>query len=219
MDKLLERREEVLEGLAIVLENIYSVALNKWVSVTDHSVNKMLEEVGINRNYGPSMVKVLQKKGFYESEGTRGGLRYKIVSEVYPDYAALAKEVYEERYQTNKAKAEARKSNFPFHAKPTPKIDDDFVGEVVKVKSKKLRKVDLPNLLDTRYIILDAVIYECKIVACKYSEENNKFLYDIQRRSGDVLVVEHDYELNNLWENPKDLVEYLLKNIEWKNKK
>lgn len=213
MDKLLERREEVLEGLAIVLENIYSVAFNKLVSVTDHSVNKMLEEVGINRNYGPSMVKVLQSKGFYESEGTRGGLRYKIVSEVYPDYAVLAKEVYEERYQRNRAKAEARKTNFPFHAKPTPKIDDDFVGEIVKVKSKKLRKVDLPNLLDTRYIIFNGEICECKIVACKYSEENNKFFYDIKRKSGGTDIVEYDYELNNLWENPKDLVEHLLKNI------
>lgn len=212
-----EYNKDIIAALELVLDNVYKVAQGKWVSVKEFSITKMLIDAGLHKNYAPPLVEVLKHHGFVEAEGERTGMRYKVVSEFIPDFETIAKEIKDEFdrkiREYNARRYEASADTKPRKPNRTPRIDDDFVGKVVKTKEKKFRKINIPTLLDTRYVLFLGEIFEVKIVGCKFQEETGKYLFDYKRKSGDSFIVETDQELSGLYENPEEIVKNLLKNI------
>ena len=178
----------------------------------------MLIDAGLHKNYAPSLVEVLKRRGFVEAEGVRTGLRYKVVSEFIPDFETIANEIKYEfdckvREYNARQRCFASADTQPRKPNRTLSIDDDFVGKVIKIKEKKFRKINIPTLLDTRYVLFLGEIFEVKIVGCRFKEETGKYLFDYKRKSGDSFIVETDQELSGLYENPEEIVKNLLKNI------
>lgn len=181
-------RENILAALELALAEILNVeTLNVWVSVKDRSINKILTEAGVNKNYSPIVLEELNKLGLVEGEGSRSGMRYKIISNVIPDVSRLALTIYnrfskktKQYYDSTKLSSEgypeSKKSDL--HPLKTKKMKaEKYDPKTVKIK----RQVIIPNLGDIRFIIKNDKIYEGKIISLYYpTNSDNTIAYDIR---------------------------------------
>lgn len=193
-----QKREEILTGLELAISEILSPKqLNTWISVRERSITSILNDAGVNINFSASVMEELKAIGYVEREGNGNGMRYKILTDVIPDYKALCEKIYknfQERYSKKKM----------FDGYPASKPSD--------LRPKRARKPKMPDMNGTTkvvlkepsplgsigYIIANDHIQECKLIGIRYADQEfKKVLYDVE--------IMKEVESNRDYETIKDI--------------
>lgn len=231
----MKKKEEILEALQYGLLEILNVeTLNTWISVKDRSINKILSEAGLNKNYSFVVVDELKKLGLIEREGERSGMRYKIVRNVMPDINSIAIKIYDE-IQNRKSNNEKPIDGYPVSnsADLRPVISRKNYSDVLNKKNEKIyngkpktvkRQVNIPALGDMRFIIFSSRIVECKVVSIHYDIETmSKVLYDLEfvniesfkinDEEENTFIICNDKTIRDLFDSPEDAADYLIRKV------
>lgn len=197
-------KENILAALELALAEIINVGtLNTWVSVKDRSINKILAQAGVNRNYSSVVLDELKKLGLAEGEGERSGMRYKIISNIIPDVSNLALVIYQ-RFNKKIKDYNDRRTSSCSEGYPESEQKDLFPIRFKKEKEEKhdpktltmKRQVIIPNLGDMRFIVRDNKIIEGKIISLFYGEDDKSILYSIRIINEDWIIRKDDQENN-----------------------
>ena len=173
------KHEEIMAGLELAIGEIMNPkSLNVWISVRERSITKILSEAGVSINFSSAVLEELGKLGFVEREGSGAGMRYKVTTNIIPDYSSLTEKIYKNyqvRYSNSKdlpGYPSSRKSDL--HPKRTKKhslTDGSGKARIIVREPSQLGAIG--------YIIANDRIQECKLIGIHYAdEEMKKVLYD-----------------------------------------
>lgn len=223
------KREDIIAALELALQEILRVdKLNVWISVRERSIVKILQDVGVSKDYSSSVMVKLKEIGLIETEGANGFMKYRIVTNVIPDVQRAAEEIYnifseKKRGYFNSDKLSPTKpsDNRPKYCKSKTMDDFEKPGKVIKCK----RKIIMPQLGDMRYMVNDNHIKQVRIVGiefgdsekilCKVSyrctEGNDKGEVDIDDTS--EMDIRSGVLLSEIFETPEQVAAYLVKTL------
>ena len=158
-------KENIIAGIELALQTIVPAATNKWVSVRDLSIVKVLEQAGLNKNYSPPLQEVLKTKGLMFTEGCRGGLRFTIKADAVVDFSKLAEEIYVKASYYGKSSEDGypkSKSSDLKITKPKSSSLDMFESSAL-IRAMK-RKIILPNMNDLVFVIHEGRIFQAVVL-------------------------------------------------------
>lgn len=191
---------DIKTNIAKTIRQLYSISLNHWVSVREHSITQIMESNGVNRRYTGSLSSVLKSAGLMFTEGEKGYMRYKFNEIAVLDADHLAEMVIEIQ---RKSQSEYRASRPKRNKSPKP-----YGSE--KGKTSTLKKE--PLALGTKvYFIYENKITEGIVYAAKLSETPGK-LYEYTIKTTLEVGIRL---LNNLtlFLKPEEVTSYLMKNM------
>lgn len=184
------KKEETLVLISLVLHEILRVeTLNRWISVSERPISKIVSDSGLNKSYSSIIMDELKKLGLVEGEGQKSGMRYKIRSTVIPDVNTIARKIYEKNtekirlyIQTKKASGDGYPSSRASDLNPKRSSCeiDSMNSKLNKSAVVKLGAL-LPHLNDMRFFIIDNVICEGRVIAIEFeSVDSNKIEIDLE---------------------------------------
>lgn len=224
MNKL-ETKSDKQMAVELALSEILNYEhFNTWVSVKERSIVGILAEAGLHKGYSPYVMEGLKKVGLIEVEGARAGLKYKISSNTYPDIPKLAKKILKIKADSEMSYRTSASEGYPPSKRSDlrPKVHLNeldnllqkvYSGKPIEVPSK-LRKVELPILGDTRYLIFESNIYEGKVVSMWYTQSDSKEIGMKLRIKKDNKLVDIPRTLLTVYATIEDLLSDLIKNIQ-----
>lgn len=214
------KREDIIAALELALQEILRVdKLNVWISVRERSIVKILQDVGVSKDYSSSVMVKLKEIGLIETEGANGFMKYRIVTNVIPDVQRAAEEIYnifseKKRSYFNSDKLSPTKpsDNRPKYCKSKTMDDFEKPGKVIKCK----RKIIMPQLGDMRYMVNDNHIKQVRIVGIEFGD-SEKILCKVSYRStGDEQTTMSERSgvlLSEIFETPEQVAAYLVKTL------
>lgn len=234
MGNKVSSKEDVLAALELVVKNFLSPEyVGRWVSVKERSVGNMLKEIGVDTRYSTAVYEVLKDVSMIEKDGERGGLRYKIVTDIIPDSRGLAEKIFnlhrDSVHQASNSSSvlETRKGDLvPYKPRRTTTLDDIERRETAKKRC--VQKTDysrIPHLGQIVYALVNGYITEARITCVRFDDNNKvKVNFDTaiieQVDDSDTSVVKRsDYCLRNIAFSVDELVKKLTTNVKKFNKK
>lgn len=151
------KKEDIVAGLELALSVVIPASQNKWVSVKELSVVKVLQEASVNKNYSAVFMDVLKEHGLMEVTGNRGGMMFRFNSELIPDYGKLATEMYF-KYHSHLAQRTKPSDFKPLYRKA--KTIEEKPGKCIVTR----RKLILPNIGDTVYLMYENSIRQAVVL-------------------------------------------------------
>lgn len=223
------KREDIIAALELALQEILRVdKLNVWISVRERSIVKILQDVGVSKDYSPSVMVKLKEIGLIETEGANGFMKYRIVTNVIPDVQRAAEEIYnifseKKRSYFNSDKLSPTKpsDNRPKYCKSKTMDDFEKPGRVIKCK----RKIIMPQLGDMRYMVNDNHIKQVRIVGiefgdsekilCKVSYRCTEGNYndEVETNETGEMDIRSGVLLSEIFETPEQVAAYLVKTL------
>lgn len=113
------------------------------VSVREISLTSIFVDNGIHQSQIPIIIDLLKKKGLYESDGIRGGLKYKFSVETLEDSESIASWILEQ----------IKKNSLKLSAFKPKKLKS--IQEFPKSSDVKLTKVSHRQIFEKVYFFLD----------------------------------------------------------------
>lgn len=224
MGTKVSKKEDVIAALELVVKNFLQPEfVGRWVSVKERSVGNMLKEIGVDVRYSTAIYEELRTLGMIEKEGERVSMRYKIVTDVIPDFKATAESIYHRHVtaaNTSKAAWETRKGDLTPH-RPRRCITADDIERKETNKKGVQRKQDLsriPHLGQIVYALVNGYITEARITCVRF-DENDKVKVDFstpiiqEGEDGDEFVTKKDWCLRNISFSVEDLIKKLQQSV------
>ena len=214
------RKEDIIAALELALQEILRVdKLNVWISVRERSIVKILQEVGVSKDYSSSVMAKLKEIGLIETEGANGFMKYRIVTNVIPDVHGAAVDIYNiflekkrSYFNSDKLSPTRPSDSRPKYSKTKTMDDFEQPGKVMKCK----RKIVMPQLGDMRYMVNDNHIKQVRIVGIEFGD-SEKILCKVSYRStGDEQTTMSERSgvlLNEIFETPEQVAAYLVKTL------
>ena len=169
----------------------------------------------------------LKEIGLIETEGAKGFMKYRIVTNIIPDAQRAAEEIYNiflekkrSYFNSDKLSPTRPSDSRPKYSKTKTMDDFEQPGKVLKCK----RKIIMPQLGDMRYMVNDNHIKQVRIVGIEFGD-SEKILCKVSYRCTDGNYnAEEDVEsgdmdirsgvlLNEIFETPEQVAAYLVKNL------
>jgi hypothetical protein len=214
------KREDIIAALELALQEILRVdKLNVWVSVRERSIVKILQEVGVTKDYSSSVMVKLKEIGLIETEGANGFMKYRIVTNVIPDVHGAAVDIYNiflekkrSYFNSDKLSPTRPSDGRPKYSKTKTMDDFEQSGKVVKCK----RKIVMPQLGDMRYMVNDNHIKQVRIVGIEFGSDEKILCKVSYRSTGDEQTTMSERSgvlLNEIFETPEQVAAYLVKTL------
>ena len=223
------RKEDIIAALELALQEILRVdKLNVWLSVRERSIVKILQDAGVNKDYSSSVMAKLKEIGLIETEGAKGFMKYRIVTNIIPDAQRAAEEIYNiflekkrSYFNSDKLSPTRPSDSRPKYSKNKTMYDFEQPGKVVKCK----RKIIMPQLGDMRYMVNDNHIKQVRIVGIEFGD-SEKILCKVSYRCTDgnyndevetnetgEMDIRSGVLLNEIFETPEQVAAYLVKTL------
>lgn len=223
------RKEDIIAALELALQEILRVdKLNVWLSVRERSIVKILQDAGVNKDYSSSVMAKLKEIGLIETEGAKGFMKYRIVTNIIPDAQRAAEEIYNiflekkrSYFNSDKLSPTRPSDSRPKYSKNKTMYDFEQPGKVVKCK----RKIVMPQLGDMRYMVNDNHIKQVRIVGIEFGD-SEKILCKVSYRCTDgnyndevetnetgEMDIRSGVLLNEIFETPEQVAAYLVKTL------
>lgn len=214
------RKEDIIAALELALQEILRVdKLNVWVSVRERSIVKILQEVGVTKDYSSSVMVKLKEIGLIETEGANGFMKYRIVTNVIPDVHGAAVDIYNiflekkrSYFNSDKLSPTRPSDSRPKYSKTKTMDDFEQPGKVVKCK----RKIVMPQLGDMRYMVNDNHIKQVRIIGIEFGSDEKILCKVSYRSTGDEQTTMSERSgvlLNEIFETPEQVAAYLVKTL------
>ena len=214
------RKEDIIAALELALQEILRVdKLNVWVSVRERSIVKILQEVGVTKDYSSSVMAKLKEIGLIETEGANGFMKYRIVTNVIPDVHGAAVDIYNiflekkrSYFNSDKLSPTRPSDSRPKYSKTKTMDDFEQPGKVVKCK----RKIVMPQLGDMRYMVNDNHIKQVRIIGIEFGSDEKILCKVSYRSTGDEQTTMSERSgvlLNEIFETPEQVAAYLVKTL------
>jgi hypothetical protein len=214
------KREDIIAALELALQEILRVdKLNVWVSVRERSIVKILQEVGVTKDYSSSVMVKLKEIGLIETEGANGFMKYRIVTNVIPDVHGAAVDIYNiflekkrSYFNSDKLSPTRPSDGRPKYSKTKTMDDFEQPGKVVKCK----RKIVMPQLGDMRYMVNDNHIKQVRIIGIEFGSDEKILCKVSYRSTGDEQTTMSERSgvlLNEIFETPEQVAAYLVKTL------
>lgn len=214
------KREDIIAALELALQEILRVdKLNVWISVRERSIVKILQDVGVSKDYSSSVMVKLKEIGLIETEGANGFMKYRIVTNVIPDAQRAAEEIYNifldkkrSYFNSDKLSATRPSDSRPKYSKTKTMDDFEQPGKVVKCK----RKIVMPQLGDMRYMVNDNHIKQVCIIGIEFGSDEKILCKVSYRSTGDEQTTMSERSgvlLNEIFETPEQVAAYLVKTL------
>lgn len=199
------------EELKLAINAILETSNGHWVSVRDISIASLCKKVKLDSNWTSAVVKGLRETGFCMIEGERGGMRYKMPTDLVLDMDFLIKKIeyYHEEQASNVTKSSDLKPSKP----KEPKI-----GQATKTTIEKRRThYDIDQFA---FYLAMGIIREVEICGVvkeqRENEESMIYKHTVKYLNG----VKQDGILNSeLFDSPEQLASCLVQRTERINKK
>lgn len=207
-------QEETLTAIELVCKELLNAeTVNRWYSVKERPLTKIMEQVGLNYHFSSAIYEELANIGMIEKEGEKFHMRYKIVTTVIPDAAVTAKRIYE-RYTTKLKETTSRKDLTPYKPRKAVSMDEfsNKSGKKVKVYTDYSR---IPHLGQIVYTLIKGQITEARITCVRF-DDNNKVKVDFSTPMFDEegnAVKRQDYCLRSVAFSVEELIKKLQTNI------
>ena len=207
-------QEETLTAIELVCKELLNAeTVNRWYSVKERPLTKIMEQVGLNYHFSSAIYEELAGIGMIEKEGEKFHMRYKIVTNVIPDAAVTAKRIYE-RYTTKLKETTSRKDLTPYKPRKSLSMDEfsNKSGKKVKVYTDYSR---IPHLGQIVYTLIKGQITAARITCVRF-DDNNKVKVDFSTPMLDEegnAVKRQDYCLRSVAFSVEELIEKLQTNI------
>lgn len=212
----MKTKDETTESCRELVKSALSKMLDlkgkgTWISVRDFSIGNLFKENGLGPKYATAAIEVLRKRGVCQFEGERSGMKFKSIYENY-DLDFLTKfvlDLVEEKKQEYK---ESCKNN-PIRATKKSLVDFDNKSEV-----KILRRVNIPQLGDLRYSIINNKITQVRIISASLvvndkGVEKTVYRVEYTNPSYTDLFYLQDVSISSLFEDLDSLFQNLKKNV------
>lgn len=223
------RKEDIIAALELALQEILRVdKLNVWLSVRERSIVKILQDAGVNKDYSSSVMAKLKEIGLIETEGAKGFMKYRIVTNIIPDAQRAAEEIYNiflekkrSYFNSDKLSPNRPSDSRPKYSKTKTMYDFEQPGKVIKCK----RKIIMPQLGDMRYMVNDNHIKQVRIVGiefgdsekilCKVSYRCTEGNYndEVETNETGEMDIRSGVPLNEIFETPEQVASYLVKTL------
>ena len=223
------RKEDIIAALELALQEILRVdKLNVWLSVRERSIVKILQDAGVNKDYSSSVMAKLKEIGLIETEGAKGFMKYRIVTNIIPDAKRAAEEIYNiflekkrSYFNSDKLSPTRPSDSRPKYSKTKTMYDFEQPGKVIKCK----RKIIMPQLGDMRYMVNDNHIKQVRIVGiefgdsekilCKVSYRCTEGNYndEVETNETGEMDIRSGVPLNEIFETPEQVASYLVKTL------
>ena len=223
------RKEDIIAALELALQEILRVdKLNVWLSVRERSIVKILQDAGVNKDYSSSVMAKLKEIGLIETEGAKGFMKYRIVTNIIPDAKRAAEEIYNiflekkrSYFNSDKLSPTRPSDSRPKYSKTKTMYDFEQPGKVSKCK----RKIIMPQLGDMRYMVNDNHIKQVRIVGiefgdsekilCKVSYRCTEGNYndEVETNETGEMDIRSGVPLNEIFETPEQVASYLVKTL------
>lgn len=214
------RKEDIIAALELALQEILRVdKLNVWVSVRERSIVKILQEVGVTKDYSSSVMAKLKEIGLIETEGANGFMKYRIVTNVIPDVHGAAVDIYNiflekkrSYFNSDKLSPTRPSDSRPKYSKTKTMDDFEQPGKVMKCK----RKIIMPQLGDMRYMVNDNHIKQVRIIGIEFGSDEKILCKVSYRSTGDEQTTMSERSgvlLNEIFETPEQVAAYLVKTL------
>lgn len=200
-------RKVIIQGIESGMTKLCELSLNRFVSVKTHSISGVFDEFGVKR-YATEAIEVL-KDDFLEIEGVRAGMAYKWKSETIPDMHVMAIKAYNLFVQKRQDYNNRVKTDLNPIRRSSVSLAD--FGNSSKVE-KHLRRVNLPNLKDVRFILKNDVIKQCKVVGIEL-EDDDQIKYTVKYKDKENRLMTAHVHIKELYESIEDIFKFLTKNI------
>lgn len=214
------KREDIIAALELALQEILRVdKLNVWLSVRERSIVKILQEVGVTKDYSSSVMAKLKEIGLIETEGANGFMKYRIVTNVIPDVHGAAVDIYNiflekkrSYFNSDKLSPTRPSDSRPKYSKTKTMDDFEQPGKVMKCK----RKIIMPQLGDMRYMVNDNHIKQVRIIGIEFGSDEKILCKVSYRSTGDEQTTMSERSgvlLNEIFETPEQVAAYLVKTL------
>ena len=214
------RKEDIIAALELALQEILRVdKLNVWVSVRERSIVKILQEVGVTKDYSSSVMAKLKEIGLIETEGANGFMKYRIVTNVIPDVHGAAVDIYNiflekkrSYFNSDKLSPTRPSDSRPKYSKTKTMDDFEQPGKVMKCK----RKIIMLQLGDMRYMVNDNHIKQVRIIGIEFGSDEKILCKVSYRSTGDEQTTMSERSgvlLNEIFETPEQVAAYLVKTL------
>lgn len=214
------KKEDIIAALELALQEILRVdKLNVWLSVRERSIVKILQEVGVTKDYSSSVMAKLKEIGLIETEGANGFMKYRIVTNVIPDVHGAAVDIYNiflekkrSYFNSDKLSPTRPSDNRPKYSKTKTMDDFEQPGKVMKCK----RKIIMPQLGDMRYMVNDNHIKQVRIIGIEFGSDEKILCKVSYRSTGDEQTTMSERSgvlLNEIFETPEQVAAYLVKTL------
>lgn len=166
-------KEDILAGLELAISEVINTSKDRWVSVRELSIVKVLKEFSVNKNYSVAFMDVLKSHGLLETSGNRAGLMLRFSSTVIPDFAVLAREIYDKHKELSALKTK------PSDLRPLKrKKEQEQQSSAVSTR----RRFTMPNLGEPVFTVYDnkirqAIVLGSKIDKLSSAPAKNRGLY------------------------------------------
>lgn len=207
-------QEETLTAIELVCKELLNAeTVNRWYSVKERPLTKIMEQVGLNYHFSSAIYEELANIGMIEKEGEKFHMRYKIVTNVIPDAAVTAKRIYE-RYTTKLRETTSRKDLTPYKPRKAVSMDEfsNKSGKKVRVYTDYSRISHLGQIV---YTLIKGQITEARITCVRF-DDNNKVKVDFSTPMLDEegnAVKRQDYCLRSVAFSVEELINKLQTNI------
>lgn len=214
------RKEDIIAALELALQEILRVdKLNVWLSVRERSIVKILQDAGVNKDYSSSVMAKLKEIGLIETEGAKGFMKYRIVTNIIPDAQRAAEEIYNiflekkcSYFNSDKLSPTRPSDSRPKYSKNKTMYDFEQPGRVMKCK----RKIVMPQLGDMRYMVNDNHIKQVRIIGIEFGSDEKILCKVSYRSTGDEQTTMSERSgvlLNEIFETPEQVAAYLVKTL------
>lgn len=191
---------DIKTNIAKTIRQLYSISLNHWVSVREHSITQIMESNGVNKRYTGSLSSVLKSAGLMFTEGEKGYMRYKFNEVAVLDADHLAEMVIEiQRKSQNEYRASRPKRN------KSPKPYGSEKGKTSTLKKE-------PLALGTKvYFMYDNILMEGIVYSAKLSDKPGKLYEYTIKFTKDGYI--HKVDNLTLFLKPEEVTAYLISNM------
>lgn len=172
-----KKTEEMIAGIELALGEIVKPEnLNHWISVRSRPIGNILRDCGVIDRLALAFMDVLREVGYAETTGVRGGMSYKIKTDVIPDVHVLAEKIVFRYYEHRNAIAsKARERNAETKRYYRPK-KPEMSGQPITLPSTVF------NLGEMVYMLYYERITQARIVGVRYVDRDTseKVYYTVE---------------------------------------
>lgn len=200
-----------IASISKAMYDMHALSYGTFVSVKDKPITEIFRAYGVAK-YATESIEVLKGK-FIEVEGVRAGMMYRFIGEVVPDFTDYAKQAYE--LSMKKAEDYRLRVKSDTNQVKTKRSSLTDFDNKTDARSKKVRKVNLPQLRDLRYIIRESIVVQCMIVGIQLSEDNEEITeYRVRYCASNSLSYMHSIlKLSMLFESAQEAANFMAVNV------
>lgn len=176
--KQIQKTEAILAGLELAIREVVKPEnLNKWVSVRERSITKILKECEVNINYSSAFLEELRNVGLIETTSSGCGMKYMVRTLQIPDASFLARKIYDnfsERYAKGRVN-----DGYPTSCKSDlrPKRYAKESSTVGRSGAVRVIPREIASLGDIGYVVQDNIIKEAMVVGVCYDSVDRRHIF------------------------------------------